>query len=365
MAGRHRQYDWDLDYVVLPVRDLVKKFQLRWDRNQIVPCDTHLIDRLFLAGKELAIQSGVFCVDTGRIIQFSGEEIETAAARMPQALLMGEGKDARTLYAREVLDSRNPIVWAGNPGAPTPQELFIPCVQSWMKEPIVDLSTCGSITHLEGMAVENGSPMEIYAARWELRALRDALRQVGRPGMGLLAGQSAVSALGNAAISNPQFLRPTDAHIVSMFNELIIDYGNISRAMNAEGCGMRNASLATAMVGGYAGGAPGTAVVQIASFLLANLVCRADYHLLHPIHIRRVATSTREVMWVQSAVAQAFARQAPCVIVGDIYPKSGAGTREILLEVAANALAITVSGGHLEGVGSADGLLPNGTGLEY
>jgi methylamine--corrinoid protein Co-methyltransferase len=32
--------------------------------------------------------------------------------------------------------------------------------------------------------------------------------------------------------------------------------------------------------------------------------------------------------------------------------------------VAANAIAITVSGGHLEGVGSADGAVPNGTGLE-
>ena len=69
-------------------------------------------------------------------------------------------------------------------------------------------------------------------------------------------------------------------------------------------------------------------------------------------------------MWVQSAVEQAFARNAPCIIVSDIYPKSGALTKELLYEVAANAIAITVSGGHLEGVGAADGLYPNGTGLE-
>jgi methylamine--corrinoid protein Co-methyltransferase len=97
---------------------------------------------------------------------------------------------------------------------------------------------------------------------------------------------------------------------------------------------------------------------------LANLVCRADYHLLHPIHIRHVATSTRSVMWVQSVVSQAFARNAPCIIVADIYPKSGALTPEVLYEVAANAIAITVSGGHLEGVGAADGAAPNATGLD-
>jgi methylamine--corrinoid protein Co-methyltransferase len=149
-----------------------------------------------------------------------------------------------------------------------------------------------------------------------------------------------------------------------MFNELIIDQVNMARAQNSVEYGMRNASLATVMVGGLGGDAPGAAVVQIASLLLANLVCRADYHLLHPIHIRHVATSTIPVMWVQSAVTQAFARNAPCIIVADIYPKSGALTKELLYEVAANAIAAAVSGCHLEGVGSADGALPNGTGLE-
>ena len=67
---------------------------------------------------------------------------------------------------------------------------------------------------------------------------------------------------------------------------------------------------------------------------------------------------------MQSAVCQAFSKHAPCIIFGDIYPKSGALTRELLYEVAANAIVITVSGGHLKGPASADGLLPNCSGLE-
>ena len=51
-------------------------------------------------------------------------------------------------------------------------------------------------------------------------------------------------------------------------------------------------------------------------------------------------------------------------MVTDVYPKSGALTRELLYETAANAIVIAVSGGHLEGVGAADGNLPNSTGLE-
>jgi methylamine--corrinoid protein Co-methyltransferase len=356
--------NWDMDHIVLPVRKLVSKYQLAWDKKQAIPEDEDLINRLFQAGMELAISTGVYCVSTGRVIQFSQPEINEGIKRMPLTLQMGEGEDVRELYARKVRDSRPPIIWAGNPGAPTPEELFVPCVMSWTQEPLVDLATCGSLTSINGRSVETGSLMEIFAARWELRKLREALQCVGRPGMGLLAGQSAVTELGDLAISNPEHLRKTDAHLVALFNELIIDQVNMVRALNSEGYGMRNASLATVMVGGLGGDAPGAAIVQIASFLLANWVCLADYHLLHPIHIRHVATSTRGVMWVQSAVEQAFARFAPCIIVADIYPKSGALTRELLYEVAANAVVITISGGHMEGVGSADGALPNGTGLE-
>jgi methylamine--corrinoid protein Co-methyltransferase len=102
----------------------------------------------------------------------------------------------------------------------------------------------------------------------------------------------------------------------------------------------------------------------VASFILGNLTSLADYQLLHPIHMRHVATTTRSTMWVENIVQQAFARNAPCIMVTDVYPKSGALTRELLYETAANAIVITVGGGHLEGVGSADGNLPHSTGLE-
>jgi len=356
--------EWDLEHIVMNTRKLVDKHELSWDKDEIVLDDPKLVDSVFQAGLELIGTVGVYCLSTGRVIAFELEELEESMRAMPQALVMGEGRDERTLYSRKIMDPRLPIVWAGNPGAPTPENLFLPTAMSWMQEPIVDLITCGSLPQVDGHNVGTGKPTEILAARRELKLLREGLRQVGRPGMGMLAGQSSVSELGDLAIAHPDYLRPCDSHLVAMFNELMIDNINMCRVVNSLDYGMLNASLPTVMVGGLGGDAPGAAVVQVASFIAANLVCRADYHLLHPIHIRHVSTSTRGVMWVQSVVQQAFASNAPCIIVSDIYPKSGALTKELLYEVAANAIVITVCGGHLEGVGSADGALPNGTGLE-
>ncbi len=355
---------WDLEYVALPIRKLVKKYRLTWEPEQVVPDDADLADRVFQAALELANQSGAYSLSTGRTITFETGEIEAALKAVPQEITMGEGKDARNLYARRILDQRPPLAWAGNPGCPTPEELFLPYVMSCMQEPLVDLVTCGSLTKVDGHVVTTGSPLEIAATRRELDLLRTGLKRSGRPGMGMLAAQSSVSELGDLAVAAANYLRPCDAHLVPMLNELVMDNRNIARAVNSIDYGMRNASLACVMVGGLGGDPAGSAVLQAASFMVANLTCLADYHLLHPIHIRHVATSTRQVMWVQGIVAQAFARNAPCIIVADIYPKSGALTQQLLFETAANTIAITVSGGHLEGVGAADGALPNGTGLE-
>lgn len=355
--------DWDFE-VAMATRRLVKKYCLDWDRSRPVNDDPGRASAVFDAAFDLALELGVFNYSTGRAVKFSEDELRMGLQRVPQSVTLGEGKDARTLYARRVCDARPPLAWAGTPGTPVPEAIFLAMAQSYAQEPLVDMMTCGTLTEVDGRIVETGSPMEIVATRRELQYLREAARRAGRPGIGVLAGQSSVSELGDLAIANRDYLRPCDSHLVPMLNELKVENRNISRAINSLQYGMLNASLACVIVGGMGGDAPGSAVVQAASFILANLVCAADYHLLHSIDIRHVATSTRSVLWVSSAVAQAFAQRAPCVIVGDIYPKSGAGTAELLYETAANAIVHTVSGSHLEGCGAADGKVHNASGLE-
>jgi methylamine--corrinoid protein Co-methyltransferase len=356
--------DWDLKKVAMTTRKLVRKYGLKWDQEQIITDDPALADAIFAAGLELAQSIGVYARSTERIIEFDHDELAEGLRRMPQTIIMGEGKDARTLYARRILDDRLPLIWAGTPGTPIPEELFLPSVMSWMQEPIVDLVTCGSLSHIDGRPVRTADPIEIMATRRELTYLRAGLARVGRPGMGMLAAQSAVSELGDIAVAHPDYLRRCDSHLIPMLNELKVDQRNIARVVNALEYGMVNANLVCVIVGGMGGDAPGSAVVNVASFILGNLVNQADYQLLHPIHMRHVATSTRAVLWVENIVQQAFARNAPCIMVTDIYPKSGALTREVLYETAANAIVIALTGGHLEGVGSADGNAPNSTGLE-
>ena len=356
--------DWDMDYIVENVMDLVDEYEFEWDKQVIIPEDDQLFDDMFEAAKKLILKTGVYNMSTQRIISFTEEEIEAGIRDMKKELVMGEGKDAYTLVAREVEDRREPAVWAGNPGCPTPEELFYPIVKSVAKEPVIDLMTCGSLVDVDGFKVTSGSPSEVVAVRKEMEYLHKALKEVGRPGLGLLAAESAVTEIGDLASVGEKRLRPCDSHLVAMFNELIIDNGNLVRAASKLDYGMKNASLACTMVGGMGGDAPGSTVVMIASILAANLICMADYHLCHPIHIQDVATTARGCLWLQAVLCQTFAKKAPAIIVCDIWPSSGSLTKELLYETAANAIVVTVCGGHLEGLGAANGNEPNGTGLE-
>ncbi|MCI8280985.1 MAG: monomethylamine:corrinoid methyltransferase [Lachnospiraceae bacterium] len=356
--------DWDMDYIIDTVRDLVEEYEFEWDKQVIIPEDEKLFADMFEAAKKMLLATGVYNMSTQRIIKFTEEEMEEGIRNMKTELTMGEGKDAYTLVARKVEDERAPAIWAGNPGCPTPERLYYPIIKSVAQEPVIDLLTCGSLVDVDGYGVKSGEPTEIIAVRRELEYLHRALAEVGRPGMGLLAAESAVTESGDLAAANQKALRPCDSHLIAMFNELIIDNGNLVRAASSLDYGMKNASLACTMVGGLGGDAPGSTVVMLASILAANLICLADYHLCHPIHIQDVATTARGCLWLQAVLCQTFATQAPAIIVCDLWPSSGAMTKELLYEVAANSIVVTVCGGHLEGLGAANGNAPNGTGLE-
>jgi methylamine--corrinoid protein Co-methyltransferase len=60
-------------------------------------------------------------------------------------------------------------------------------------------------------------------------------------------------------------------------------------------------------------------------------------------------------LWIYSIVGQAIARNTPMITTNAIYTRSGLGTSELLWEVAACAIACTVSGVHQMGVGTTGG----------
>lgn len=356
--------EFDLGRVAAAARRLAREAGIRYDPGEIIPADDDLCERLYAAGFQMAVEVGIYCRSTGRVMEFTADEIQEALNAAPRAVWLGEGRDARLLACRDPGSPEPPLVFGGQAGAPIPEEIFLRSVMAYAREPLVDALDHGSITVVDGHEVRTGSPLEITATRRELAYLREGIREAGRPGMPLIAAESSATSLGDLAVAHPAFLRPTDVHLIPILSELKTDWHNLGKVANFVEYGGLNGNLPNPMVGGYAGGPEGTAIATVAAFILGVVVNQAHLHLCHPVHIRYTSTSTPEVMWVINVVGRAFARRRPLILLGDIFATNGAGTAELLYEVAANAICNVTAGMHLLGVAAVNGKLPNGSPLE-
>lgn len=344
---------------------LVKEYDIKFDKEKIVVGDEAMADRLFKASLDLTLEMGMFCVDTNRLIEFTMEELQAALMLAPQEMILGEGKDIRIMRARTFDDGYRMTVCGGCPGTPLPEELFLPIMMSYAKEPLLDIIIPGSLVTVDGMEVETGGPLEIRACRQEMMWMREALERAGRPGTHIYAaGESSATELGTLAICNPCYMRVSDSHMIPVLSELKTDKIRLSRVMTGYEYPAFITSLIDPIIGGFGGGPEGAALVLASAMIMSTTVYGADMHCLHPIHNKYISGSTKEGLWVDSITGRAFAQNAPLASLADAWTTAGAGTEEILYETAALAITQEMSALHTDSLGSTNGVYPNCSGLE-
>ena len=177
--------EWDRKITFQTANRLKKKYKLKFDRSVIIPTDTDMIDRLFQAGLEMLVEMGVYCMDTGRVIKYTEDEVMMAAATAPDRVTLGEGHDARLLAGRSFDDSHPPLCQGGPTGAPVSENIFIAMHESYAQEPLVDTLVNGVLSTINGREAKPGSPWEIAAVKSEVSMIRMAMARAGRPGMAM------------------------------------------------------------------------------------------------------------------------------------------------------------------------------------
>jgi methylamine--corrinoid protein Co-methyltransferase len=182
---RVEENDWDYKIIPGNAKKLKEKYGIKIDKKTIVPTDEELINNLFRAGLELLVETGIYCMDTGRVIKYTEEEVLTAVKAAPKQVILGEGKDAVILKGRKYNDSAPPIIQGGPTGAPVAEEQFVAMHQAYAKEPLIDTIVDGVLQTINGEDPTPGSPWEIAAVKSEAMMVRLAQTRAGRPGMAL------------------------------------------------------------------------------------------------------------------------------------------------------------------------------------
>ena len=346
---------------------LAKEYDIKFDTSNLVPTDNTLVDNVFQAGFDLFCDLGAFCMNTSRRILFSENEVKEVLRYLPAEVLIGSGRDARVVRKRTVEDRNPPLILGGPTGTLVSEgELYVKNEQSIAQEPVVDAFQAGSLQTIRGERILHGSPLEIMAARNAMLWAHEALHRAGRPGLHIADDAAALTSQAKICACDPVHgIRPTDGILVSQMNEMKVDYDHLSMTAFLLDYGASIYNLMTPLIGGYAPGAEGLAIVTIAEILVGAVLYHATFHHMSHTHIRFLNNANRWGLWAEAVVGQALARNTNLLVFEDTYCTHGPMTKELLYEVACDSMVSSVVGMQTEGVGATGGKVPDhNTGLE-
>ena len=353
--------------VTTKTMSLVKDFGIKYDSSNLVPTDNSLIDNVYQAGFNLFCDLGALCLDTSRRIIFSESEVKEVLRYLPAEVHVGRGRDSRVVRKRSVEDRNPPMILGGPTGTLVSEgELYVKNEQSIAQEPVVDAFQAGSLQTIRGERILTGAPLEILAARSAIRWAHEALHKAGRPGLHIADDAAGLTCQGKICACDPvSGIRPTDGILVSQMNEMKVDYDHLSMTAFLLDYGASIYNLMTPIIGGYAPGPEGLAVVTIAEHLVGAVLYHADFHHMSHTHIKFLNNANRWGLWAEAVVGQALARNTNILSFEDCYCSHGPSTKELLYEVACDSMVSSVAGMQTEGVGATGGKVPDhNTGLE-
>ncbi len=315
-----------------------------FDRENPINTDDSVADEFFKAGFELAIDAGLLCHDTERIVNVTEDELKEAIRNAPSEVTMGRGQDRVTQKHRQPEDKHPPTC-----NAPLQlvisEDIWVPLMQAIVENRDIDIFQGGSLATIYGHPVMSGTPYETLLGRYQPQLAREALWRAGRTGMPAptIGGTTEYGILGGLGI--PGGVDPDDGTGTLTPGELLVTYMSLHRVAKAINCGANKITGSiTSMIGGHAGSPEGAAVAQIAAGLLTHLVYQATISSTSLYDARYGGASGREGQWAVSIILQAFARNTHVLKYSLANQVAGPCTEMLLYESVVAMMNASASG---------------------
>jgi methylamine--corrinoid protein Co-methyltransferase len=344
--------DWEAKILPSKIREKLREHGLEntCDRENPINADDGLADDYWRAGYELALDLGLYCPTTERIIKFSDSELKYALMATPSEITLGWGPDRRTIKARRPEDPTLPLAALSCLGMEVSEELFVPLFQSIAQYRIIDILLAGLLRTVYGRPPKSKTPYETFMGKYEAVLMKEVLRRVGRPGMptcGVEGSPTDYAQLGGYGV--PDGYDPNHSiAIVLMPSPLKLDYILLNKIVHALNCNSVAVEIGTwSMIGGYSGPPEGAAVEAVAGLILE---CAAFGVINHStvMDIRYLGNCGKEALWATSVSRQAQTRNTHALTFGITSQVSGPCTDMLLYETATISIADSVSGSVME-----------------
>ena len=342
---------WDLG-LFAKMSQLVKKYEITLPKEKYHPWfneDDSLVDRAFQAAVEFLTEKGVYCLSTGRVVQFSEEEVRQAIAEAPNYVLMGEGRDRR-VFKQQQIDGQGPLNFCPGHHAPFTEDLASLVVKNFAQIHRTDFIEGFNFPVIDGREIF-GLPLEAYAAKREIAWMREGVRKAGRPGLAIVLYPITTRAAALMAPIDPvSGLRPTDGILLSILPDVKIEHDLLTAAIAYEDYGCFRLSGSFALAGGFCGGVEGALIEGIVK-PLAAMMCYHDWisytGVEHVQTLSAMKIPLQPLNFARSVVNQVLNTKTNTVCMAWIIPTSGPCTENSLLEIAIRCIEAPINGANL------------------
>lgn len=338
----------EFDAKILPIRlmELAKEYDIAFSPEEIIPTEKSVRKNIFDAAIDLLVDVGYYNTSTGRIIEFDEKEIKHHLNLLPEEYTMGQGSDRVRVDKRGFEDQRVPVLIGGANGGGITEKYYLPIMQSIAMEPCVKGMFPGTLLTLNNSEVRSKTTAELMAARREVTTIREAIRRAGRPGLGIIGTMSATTSEGQCFAYSPDGLRSgCDQLLVSLLNELKVDWDVLKKALF---CQQNNLGIANCMgtvVGGYLGG-PDTSVIGLTAECIASFLLLGGPHIATTTPNDAISGDKSLIgnLYTVGGAVAALTENTKAVVTQFCAVSSGTGSESAMIEMIATGGLATATG---------------------
>lgn len=307
--------------------------------------DDELADEFYKAGFELAIEMGVLCQETERIVKVTEDELIEGIRNAPSELVLGYGEDRVVLRQRKPEDKIKPLMTAPT-AVMFSEEMYVTFTQAVAQYREIDVIEGASLVTIFGRPVLAGTPYETLLGRYEAQLKKEALWRAGRPGMPTLGVSSSPTEYGQfGGFGTVGGLDPSfNLSMILVPGEMMTHFPALHKIAHTINCGGKISMGLDHMIGGYSGPPEGAAVTEIANWLLQYPLHQAHAHNGAAIDVRYFGMCGREGQWTHSIATQALSRNTHLLGMYMQHQVSGPGTDMLLYEGAVTMMQLSASG---------------------
>ncbi len=341
---------YDLDMVYPNIEEVIEKYNIKCDPNNPVSNDDDLADRLFNAGLDFFEKTGMYCMDTGRVIKFTREEILFAISEKGhRRCIGGDGESRREWRCRRPDEKSRPWCHIGSGIYTSTDELFLKLVEGYARIERADSMAVPTLMNDPESDFKDGEyaahPAEVLATIHNMRMARKACENAGRPGFPVFnVVPCSSNAMTTIAASHPNCgTRPSDGWLCAFYPEFKLKYETLNKMAFINEIGGNIAGEASTLLGGFCGGPEGMAVGIVAHGIMTCLL-NGTYYLNFPVTLKGAYSTSRTLLWGLGLASQAISRNMFLPTYNSGYSAHGAGTKEYFYQSAAYILTGVTSG---------------------